>query len=286
MGLYDREYYREEQPSRFAIGGGRTMVTNLILVNVAILVADLLSSDAISQSLKLEADLFSHPWNAWQLLTAGFVHDPHNLWHIGVNMFVLWLFGRDVEGIYGRMEFLRIYLSLVVLSSLAWVVGQVTMRDAQGYMYGASGAVMGILVLYVLHFPRRLLYIWGVFPVPAWVIGVLYVAQDLIGWSEPPQPGQVHVAYEAHLAGALFGFLYYWSGINLGRLLPSGWRVPGLSARPRLRVHDPRADRPASFDDRVDSILDKVNRNGIDSLSAEERRLLEDASRRYQHRRS
>jgi membrane associated rhomboid family serine protease len=286
MGLYDREYYREEQPARFAISGGRTMVTNLILVNVAIFVADLLSSDAISDSLKVQADLFSHPWQAWQLLTAGFVHDPHNLWHIGVNMFVLWLFGRDVEGIYGRMEFLRIYLCLVVLSSLAWVVAQVAMHDTRGSMMGASGAVMGVMVLYVLHFPRRVLYFWGVFPVPAWAVGALYVGLDLIGWLEPPRPGEVHVAYEAHLAGALCGFLYYWSGINLGRLLPNGWRLPGLSSRPRLRVHNPSADRGASLDQRVDAILDKVNRAGIDSLSADERRVLEDASRRYQHRRS
>ena len=64
--------------------------------------------------------------------------------------------------------------------------------------------------------------------------------------------------------------------------------MPRLGTRPRLRVHDPQPDstRAQSLDQRVDAVLDKVGREGIDSLSNEERRLLEDASRRYQRRRS
>ena len=128
-----------------------------------------------------------------------------SVWHIAVNMLVLFFFGRDVEGIYGRMEFLRIYLCLVVLSSLAWVMSQTVLDPGNsGTMVGASGAVMGVLVLFVLHFPRRLIYIWGVIPVPAWVLAILYVAQDLFGMTSSPDPmAREHVAHATHLAGAV-----------------------------------------------------------------------------------
>jgi membrane associated rhomboid family serine protease len=285
MGLYDREYYRGERQG-FTLGGDRMMVTNLILVNVAVYILDLFLDGALRRNFELRPDLFQHPWNAWQLLTAGFIHS-RDMWHIAINMLVLFFFGRDVESIYGRMEFLRIYLMLIVMSSLAWVVSQTIWdRNASGMM-GASGAVMGILVLYVLHFPRRMIYIWGIFPLPAWLLGIFYVGSDFMGFIGPQGRGDgPQVAYETHLAGAAFAALYYYSHINLGQLLPGrgfrGWRP-----QPRLRVHDPRPDGGGErFDDRVDTILDKVSREGIDSLSAEERQMLEDASRRYQRRRS
>ena len=284
MGLYDREYYREESPG-FFLRGDRMMVTNLILINVAIYLADLFLDGVLRRNLVLRADLFEHPWNAWQLLTAGFVHG-RALGHILINMLVLYFFGREVEGLYGRMEFLRIYLCLIVLSSLAWVTIHALEGSTNEAMLGASGAVMGIMVLYVLHFPRRMIYIWGVLPVPAWALAIIYVGSDFLGFVGPADRGDgPRVAYETQLAGAALAANYYYSHINLGRLKPSGdlknWRP-----RPRLRVHDPRSDAHESLDARVDALLDKVSREGIDSLSPSERQMLEDASKRYQRRRS
>src|SRR5262249_41045216 len=97
MGIYDREYYRDE-PRRPGIGSW-SAVTTLIVINVAVFIADMLSpvnvidrrNFAIEQietgrwidtHLKLSADLFSHPWNAWQLVTYGFIHDPNSIMHI------------------------------------------------------------------------------------------------------------------------------------------------------------------------------------------------------------
>ncbi|HEY4309272.1 MAG TPA: rhomboid family intramembrane serine protease [Pirellulales bacterium] len=282
MGLYDREYIRDDRPG-FSLSGDRSMVTNLILVNVAVYLLDWMSGGALEDKLSLKADLFQHPWDCWQLLTAGFVHS-HNLAHILVNMLVLYFFGREVEGIYGRMEFLRIYLGLIVLSSLAWVLVHFVEGEEFETMVGASGAVMGILVLYVLHFPKRMIYIWGVLPVPAWALAILYVGSDFLGFIGPPQRGGPRVAYETHLAGAALAAVYFYSHINLGRLLPGGLR--GWRPKPQLRVHDPRLDGGESLEARVDALLDKVSRQGIDSLSDSERKMLEDASRRYQRRRS
>lgn len=287
MGLYDREYYRQEGRN-WNFGRERSMVTNLILINVGLYLIDVLSRGQLSHVFEVHAGLFRQPWYAWQLLTSGFVHDTQNIMHVGFNMFALWLFGREVEAHYGRWEFLRVYLSLVVLSSLGWVLVQVAMHTPPDRaMLGASGAVTGVMILYVMNFPRRVFYIWGILPLPAFVVGIFFVLEDLAGFSRGSQDVDgPHVAYETHLAGALCAFLYFQSGMNLGRLFSLGGRLPGLPKAPRLKVHEPAPERDESLDQRVDRILDKLNREGISSLTGEEQQILEDASRRYRRRRS
>jgi len=290
MGLADREYYREEQTG-WRIGGDHSMVTILIAINAAVYLLQVLfdsngDKDNFTDALCVHADLFSHPWDAWQLLTAGFAHDPSSILHILFNMFALWLFGRDVEAIYGRAEFLRIYLVTMVLSALAWVAVQFATGDTdhQVKMLGASGAITGIMIIFVMHYPKRVVYIWGLIPVPVWLLGVFFVLSNLFGMGGVTNPNEPQVAYEAHLAGALIGFLYYQSGFNFGRFFPSKLKFPG-SGKPKLRVHAPE-ESAETFDQRLDRILAKIADKGIDSLSAEEQRLLEDASRRMQRRRS
>lgn len=278
MGLYDRDYIRDDEQPGYFLGGQRSMVTTLILLNVGVFLVDVFMEGRLSEFLALKSDLFQKPWNAWQLLTAGFAHDPSSLMHVGFNMFELWLFGRDVEAIYGRKEFLRLYLSLIVLSSLVWVISaNAVHRPAM--LIGASGAVVGIMIVYVLHYPRRIFNIWGILPVPAWLLGSLLILQNISGALQ--QRG--NVAYVAHLAGAAFAYVYYSTGWNLGRWWPSRFSLSSLKPRPKLRVHEPEPEE--SLGDQVDRILEKISRQGEASLTAQERRTLEDASRRYQKRR-
>ena len=277
MGIYDRDYYQGEERSNWF--AGRSMVVNLILLNVAIFIADLLVDQKISETLSLKSDLFEKPWQFWQLLTYGFVHDPNDLRHILFNMFGLWLFGSDVETIYGRAEFLRLYLVTIVLAGFAWVLSTVAAGNP-GVLLGASGGVMGMMMLFVMHFPRRLFYIWGILPLPAWALAVIYVFFDLMGAAHSTD----NVAHVAHLAGAAFGFIYYRAHLNLGRLIPRRLSFRSLRWRPKLRVHDPDRDAP-DLNQQVDQILEKISRQGESSLTKSERRTLEEASRRYQRRR-
>src|SRR5262245_51208037 len=116
MGLSDRDYARDE-PRGIFLGGDQPMYVKLILVNVGVFLIDLIFYEGtLSGKLALKGDLFQKPWQFWQLLTYGFTHDPVNKFHIVGNMLGLYFFGREVEGIYGRKEFLRLYLSLIVLS--------------------------------------------------------------------------------------------------------------------------------------------------------------------------
>jgi len=284
MGIYGRPYYRDERGGSWF--SGRSMVVNLILLNVAVYVAQLLFDGpqrVVTSFLSLHPDLLRKPWHAYQLLTYGFAHDPEMIAHIAFNMFGLWLFGTDLEGIYGRAEFLRIYLVTIVIAGVAWL-GIEAVNDGKIPLVGASGGVMGLMALYVLHFPRRVFYIWGILPLPAWALGGLYVVMDVTGFMNP---GSSNVANIAHLAGMAFGLAYFQTGMNLGRLIPR--RLSDLSKvfrfRPKLKIHDPEQDA-RDLNAQVDEILEKISRQGESSLTKAERRTLEEASRRYQRRRN
>jgi rhomboid family protein len=284
MGLYDREYYREE-PRGLVLGGDMSVTTTLILVNAAVFIADVFSDGRLSHWLALRADLFTAPQYLWQLLTYGFAHDPSSVRHMLFNMFFLWLFGRDIETLYGKRLYLQLYLSLIVLAGFVWLALNWAMTRGAGgaSLVGASGAVTGIMVLFVLHYPTRTILFWGVLPIPVWVLGTLQLLQDIQGAVSRENAGQV--AYTAHLAGAAFAFLFYRTGWQLGSLFPKRFSMARLRRKPRLRVHEADDDEEDDLGRKVDRILEKINRQGQDSLTKDERRTLERASRRYQQKR-
>jgi membrane associated rhomboid family serine protease len=265
------------------------MVTNLILINVGIYVVELLLRGArtepnpVTANLALYSDLASRPWNFYQLLSYGFLHDPWDLWHVLANMLGLWFFGRDVELKYGRREFLSLYLSLLVLSGLAWVlVESIAPRAAQGpipRLIGASGAVTGVLLLFAVNFPHRTVLLFLVLPMPAWVFAIILVLSDLRG--ALTRTG--NVAYVCHLAGAALAMVYFRTGWSLQRLLPDGLSLQSIGRRAKLRIHNP-PDHESNLEPQVDEILRKIQRHGQESLSNKERRLLEKASRRYREK--
>jgi len=288
MGIYDREYYQRQRPG-IDLGGDRMMVTNLILINIGIYVVELLvrgepnEPNAVTANLALRSDLASHPWNFYQLLSYGFLHDPRDLRHILFNMLGLWFFGRDVELKYGRKEFLSLYLSLVVLSGLVWVVVEhVTRWAAEGsitHLVGASGAVTGMLLLFAMNFPHRTVLLFFVLPMPAWVFAGILILMDLQG--AVTRAG--NVAYVCHLAGAALALVYFRTGWTLHRLVPRGVSLKSVGRRAKLRIHNP-PDDDSNLEPQVDEILRKIQQYGQDSLSNKERRLLQKASRRYRER--
>jgi membrane associated rhomboid family serine protease len=290
MGLYDRDYYRDE-PRGMVLGGDMSVTMSLILVNAVVFLVDAFAferpagvdpnSVGFPEYLGLSSGLIERPYDFWQALTYGFVHDARSVRHVLFNMIALWIFGRDVETIYGKRLYLQLYLSLIILSGLVWFTIN-AFQGANATLIGASGAVTGIMVLYVLHYPTRTFLIWGVFPLPVWAIASLQLLQDIQGVLT--RDGAGNVAYTAHLAGAAFAFLFYKTGWQLGSLLPKRFSLGRLRPKPRLRVHS-EEDEEEDLARRLDRILEKINREGQDSLTRDERRTLERASRRYQQKR-
>jgi membrane associated rhomboid family serine protease len=286
MGLYDRDYYRDDEPQHGFSGGARSMVTTLILVNAGVYLVQMFSqSPALTNFLGLQQGLFHTEWRVWELVSYGFAHDPENIFHVLLNMFVLWMFGIEVEGLYGKRQFLGAYLTAVIVAGLGWLVFENMVHPSrQSVLLGASGAVTSIVVLFCCHFPMRPIYLFGILPLPAWILGVLYVLQDIWGMQQSMRGAGPQIAYAAHVAGALYGFLYFRTRWSLDRLVPRRFSLSMPRRRPKFTIH--REEPPEeNMSQRVDEILEKISREGEASLSDDERRILQDASRRYQQRR-
>jgi membrane associated rhomboid family serine protease len=281
MGFYDRDYqrgnYYDRQPGLY-LGGPRTMVTNLIILNVVVYVVQLLSHNWLTDAWILDKGWYYQPWQAYRILTYGFLHSPQDLWHILLNMFALWLFGRDVEYRYGRREFLIFYLVAIVVAGLVWTVAEIPSQVPSAVL-GASGGIAAVVILFAMNFPHRTILFMFFIPMPMWVAAVIMVAMDAFGAMD--RSGTI--ACTAHLGGAMFGFLYYQWGWHLERFVPTGELLERIRPKPKLRVHDPE-----SSDDTeqvVDDILKKIQEHGRDSLTRREKRILEEASREYQKKR-
>ncbi len=300
MGIYDREYYRDDQTKGVQLQAPQSMVMRLIIITFGFWLANLFfggDSDWIMDGMAASAKSLTEPWNLWQLLSSGFAHSPQRIQHILFNMLGLWVFGRELEGIYGKFEFLRIYLVSIVLGSLFFAVGQLIFLPATswGGVIGASGAISTLVVLFIMRFPHRTLLVFFVLPMPAWVFGLVFLAINILGAGGiyiaigPNAENAKYTAYSVHLVGAAFGFLYFHFRWNLGRFIPGGGGSPAkwLKRKPKLRVHDPdpAADEAYSDLDREgDRILSKIDREGMESLTAKEQRILEDYSRRMRQK--
>ncbi len=298
MGIYDREYYRDETESARR-GGSWSAVGTMIALNIAIYLGMQMFPGEWRQRLALPADLFAPDQaltlvtegRVFTLVTYGFVHDQSERFpfHILFNMLFLWLCGSDIEGIYGKRLFWQMYLSFIVLSGIGWVLTENLVFDRyHSHAVGASGAVFAVVMLFILHFPRRVVLFFGVLPVPVWLLGILWLGREYLNFqSEVYGYRMTPVAHAAHLAGALFGWIFYRTHFTLFSLLPTHW-LSKLRRSPRARMRVVRPDdvpEEESLEAEVDRILAKISQQGTESLTQAEIRTLEAASRRAQRRR-
>jgi membrane associated rhomboid family serine protease len=213
----------------------------------------------------------------WQPVTYMFMHG--SLLHFLLNMLVLFFLGPETERAMGTRTFYRLYLGAGVIGGLGWLVISGTWSAV---CVGASGAVLGVLAAFAALFPHRriTLLVFFILPVTmkAWVmaamIGVLEVLFLLTGL----QGGTV--ANAAHLAGGLAGYLYARSFVRRAAVAfaPPRRKPPSLSV-----LRGGRGSSEPSQED-VDRLLDKIARQGLDSLTPSERRILQKASERMRVR--
>ena len=310
MGIYDREYYRDESGRFGWLGGVAPAVKAIIAINVAVFLLQWILPNARLDNLLAASsrDIFQGG-RVWELLTAAFYHEEP--FHILINMLVLWFFGRDVEGLYGTRNFVALYVAAAVASTLAWAICDYFLVGNGGIMLGASGAVMAVFVTYALYYPRREVLLFFVLPMPIWLLLVLFLGFDLLMLIRELQGTEAagNQAYASHLGGALFGYLFKTYDLRLSRLMSY------FNGRPRLKVVTPPRERsrprvvetsrsqaastpssvrPSSSDfppeegleQKLDEILAKIAREGRDGLSEEEHRILLEASRRAKLKRT
>ena len=206
----------------------------------------------------------------WQLATYMFLHA--GLWHLVVNMLMLWFFGPAVESAWGKRQFLFYYFFTGIGAGLCSFITGVRSSIP---VVGASGAIFGILVAYAMMFPETIILLFFIFPMKIRHAVLVLAGINLLGALSQPYAG---IAYFAHLGGGLFGYLY----------LKSEWIQRQLSYRMGLNLKDRRRAKQNRKEDlseqeltqQADKILDKISKYGINSLTRKERKILELRSKR------
>jgi len=220
-------------------------------------------------------------YQPWTVVTYMFTHG--GLAHVFFNLLALFFFGPPVEERWGSREFIKYYficgLGGAALSFLFAFNSSVV---------GASAAVYGVMLAFAILWPDIPIYIWGIFPVKAkWLVAALAVLSLLSAFGGSAD----NVAHFAHLGGFAAGFLYLKFDSATGNPMQKMQRlvmrrklkvVPGKPTPPREPPRPKRRDDDPMLDE-VDAVLDKISTKGMASLTAEERKLLDEMSRRYRN---
>ncbi len=148
----------------------------------------------------------------WQPITYMFLHS--GLFHLLFNMLALWMFGVELERMWGSTYFIRYYLITGVgaaATTLALSLAPLAVADQvyNALTIGASGAVYGVLLAYGMYFPTRPIYMYFVFPIPAKYFVMIIGAISLFSSMGGPGGG---IAHAAHLGGLITGYLYLKGG--------------------------------------------------------------------------
>lgn len=194
-------------PGGFSLGNSlSTMVRMLIAWNVIFFLVQILAGRfvrgldvAILVNIGLVPRDFWHG-HIWQLASYMFLHG--SFFHLAFNMLALWMFGSELEYLWGPRRFLTYYFFTGIGAGLTNAVFE---PHSMFPIVGASGAIYGLLLAFGMFFPNRPILIWFLFPMPAKYFVILFGAIEFFASLSPGRDGVAHLA---HLGGLLFGFLY------------------------------------------------------------------------------
>jgi membrane associated rhomboid family serine protease len=247
----------------------------------------------------------------WRVLTYALVHG--GLVHLALNMYTLWAFGPRVERALGTTSFAIFY----GFCALGGAVFQWLFVPGDALLVGASAAIFGVVLAYAMRWPDEEVYFFGVVPMRMrWLAWILVGVNLALGALSAGGDGG-GIAYFAHLGGLAFGLLYLLrpTAPSVDRLRQRVATAPDLGdepprpvprslPRPRERQSEvdevveqskaltmnkpprpaPAPPRPiataASRREALDLVLDKISEHGLESLTLEERSLLEEMSRK------
>jgi membrane associated rhomboid family serine protease len=267
----------------------------LIVINVIVSYQGF-NNQTFFDAYKFEVDAILKRKDYKRIITSGFLHV--NWQHLVFNMFSLYVFSDSVELVLGGGMFLLIYfISLVGGDLLSLFVHK---HHGDYSSVGASSAVSGIIFAAIALQPSMGVGMFFIY-IPGWLYGILFVAVSIYGIKSQKD----NIGHEAHLGGALLGMLaaiacepevlrYNYTAILL-ITVPAIVFIYLIVTRPHILLVDNffvKNNLPYYTIDQkynaqkkleaatIDAILDKINRNGINSLSKKEKDLLDNYSKR------
>lgn len=232
----------------------------------------------------------------WQLLTYQFMHGSFT--HILFNMFMLWMFGMEIEHIMGPKRFLLFYLLCGLGAGLLQLFLSPVLSGGAGPTIGASGAVWGVMIAFAMYFPDRYVFIYFLIPIKAkYLIAILFVFEFMsVG-------DQSLVAHLAHVGGAVTGLLFIlidrrneFSRKNIfnsfkksGNSFSSGGFQNVFRKNPFKQadvkdvkfydINESKKEDVVTEAD-IDAILEKISKSGYQNLTDREKKILFEASKK------
>ena len=194
----------------------------------------------------------------WQPFTYLFFHG--GIWHVLINMFVLWMFGSELERLWGKEHFLKFYF---VTGVGAGLVTMIFGLNSMTPIVGASGAVYGVLLAYGLTYPNRTVYLYGIIPIKSlwFVIGIGVIA-FMSSFDNVSQ-----ISHLTHLSGMMIGYLMLKRPVRFNDLW---FTIRKRTLEYKIKHEEKKVSQHQAIEREIDRILDKINREGFDSLTEEE----------------
>ncbi|MFH1783456.1 MAG: rhomboid family intramembrane serine protease [bacterium] len=257
---------------RFGSGGVTPAVKRIVKITVIVSLVQWVletSGQPVLQYFALVPAFVFAKFMPWQLVSYMFLHG--GLTHLAINMFILWMFGAEVERIWGSGRFLFYYFFTGIGAGICTYLS-----SAQSLIptIGASGAVFGVLLAYGMMFPNRTVLLWFLFPMKARTMVILFGVMEFLASVGHVQDG---IGHFAHLGGMLFGYIYLKNQGFFTNLMP------------KVKFVDDKGNEETGFEDadffegEIDPILDKISRYGMESLSEKELDKLRKAKHRMIH---
>tara|TARA_R110002124_G_scaffold6123_1_gene37401 strand:+ start:148088 stop:148966 length:879 start_codon:yes stop_codon:yes gene_type:complete len=271
------------------------IIVKLIAINVGIFIlVNLIAffmqmgQGTLAKWFVLPDDLGKLILQPWSLFTYSFLH--FGFWHILFNMLWLHWFGRFILNLFSEKRFLTVYLLGALFGGLTYVVAYnifPVFSNTKGFLIGASGAVMAIMVFIATYTPNTAVRIFT-FTIKLWQIAVFLLVFDLVRLPTSGNAGGLL----AHLGGAFFGYIYAQqlsNGKDIGKWFENliDW-VQQLfkpkEKKPLKTVHRTSPTRSntakkntvskSENQKKVDAILDKIGKSGYESLTKAEKDFL------------
>lgn len=253
------------------------------------------AGDRLDNLFALTLPAIENGWG-WTLLTHSFLHSTSFIFHVVGNCVALYFLGRELIPMVGTHRFLGLYGAATVIGGLAWLA--VHWKFGAGEHIGATAAIEALFIVFACLFPNQRMnfLLFFVFPVTIKPkhIALFLGALDLFLLLVYELPGarlpfDMTVSSSAHLGGMLTGLLYYrfihhasWfnredrADIELPRWIKRARKSTSPSPAFDVNVTPPSNSRE-DIKAEVDRILDKINSQGFAALTAEEKRVLDDA---------
>lgn len=175
-------------------GVNLTPIWVLMAINLIFFVAALIRETTIFNTFGFTPSQFLD--EPWTILTSMFVHD--GIWHILINMLMLYFFGSYILGLLGEVKFLIVYFVGGLVGNLLFFL----LGNEYAIVVGASGAVYAIMGTLAVMRPRIKVLVWFLVPVDLWIL-VLIMGALIIS----TQIGSSYIAWQAHLGGLILGLI-------------------------------------------------------------------------------